>query len=321
METRANYIIIGAFTFAVAIAAVVFGLFAARFASDSAWNRYEVLFTESVIGLSRGSPVLYNGVNVGKVVELSLNRADVREVLAEIDIDAQVPIHQDTVATIRLTGLTGTAAIQLRGGTPNTPLLRGEGGRAPRIQAEDSPLTRLIESSEGIFVTANRVVEQLDDLFGDANLERIANLLISTESLAAQLADEQGAFRRALDSISIAGADLPALIEDWRATAKRFDQVLAGADTALIEPLPALRERLMATLANFESLSARLDAIVASNQQAMMQFGSRGMPDLSGGIDDLRRLMRDLNGVVRQLEDNPTRFLLGSDQPEEYQQK
>ena len=318
METRANYIVIGAFTFAVAIAAVLFGLFAARFATDRAWNHYEVLFTESVIGLSRGSPVLYNGVDVGRVVELYLNRADVREVLARVDIDAQVPIHEDTVATIRLTGLTGTAAIQLRGGSPGSPLLRGHGEQLPRIQTVESPLARLLESSEGIVVTANRVIERLDRLFGEANLARIENVLSSTETLTAKLADDDGALQRSLDGTAAAGAALPAMIEELRAAAARFDRVMARTDSALLEPLPALREQVEATLTNFESLSARLDAIVARNQEAMMQLGSSGIPNLSGGIEDLRRLIRDLSAVVRRLEDNPSRFLLGGDQPEEY---
>lgn len=319
METRANYVIIGAFTLIVAIAAVLFGLFAAKFATNQAWNRYEILFTESVIGLARGSPVLYNGVNVGRVTDLALNPADAREVLASVEIDAKVPIHEDTVATIRLTGLTGTAAIQLRGGSPDSPLLRAAGGRVPRIQTVESPLTRLLESSEGIFVTANRVVERLDRLFADDNLARIENVLASTEQLAAALAAENGALRQTLANAARSSADLPALVAELRAAASRLDQVLADADRALIQPLPDLRGRIEVTLGNIESLSARLDAIVAHNQEALMQLGGQGLRQASGGLADLRRLIQDLNRVVRRLEDNPSRFLLGADQPEEYQ--
>ena len=319
METRANYIVIGAFTFTVAIAAVLFGLFAAKFATDQAWNRYEVLFTESVIGLSRGSPVLYNGVNVGRVTELALNPADAREVLALVEIDAQVPIHEDTVATIRLTGLTGTAAIQLRGGSPDSPLLRAPAGRLPRIKTVESPLTRLLKTSKGIFVTANRVVERLDRLFADENLARIEQVLRSTETLAEALADENGPLRRTLADAARSSAELPALVTELRAAATRFDQVMADADSALIQPLPALRRQVETTLSNIESLTARLDAIVAHNQEAMMHIGGQGLREASGGLEDLRRLIQDLNRVVRRLEDNPSRFLLGADQPEEYQ--
>ncbi|MFU8877407.1 MAG: MlaD family protein, partial [Wenzhouxiangellaceae bacterium] len=147
METRANFVLIGAVTMAALIAAVLFGLFAARFVTDAAWNRYEVLFTDSVIGLSRGSPVLFNGVNVGRVSELRLNPEDVREVLATVEINAEVPIHEDTEATIRLLGLTGSAAIQLRGGDPKSPLLPTGQRDLARIKTGDSPLARLIESS------------------------------------------------------------------------------------------------------------------------------------------------------------------------------
>ncbi|MEX0915466.1 MAG: MlaD family protein, partial [Wenzhouxiangellaceae bacterium] len=173
METKANYVIIGAFTFTVAIAAVLFGLFAARYVSDSAWTNYEIRFNESVIGLSDGSPVLYNGVNVGRVTDLDLNPDDVREVLVTVEIEAEVPVHEDTVATIRLTGLTGSAAIQLSGGSPGSPLLRSRPDHPARIQAISSPLNRLLESSEGIVVTANKVLNQLDALFSDANIERV----------------------------------------------------------------------------------------------------------------------------------------------------
>jgi len=318
METRANYIIIGAFTFIVAIAAVGFGFFAARFAVDRAWNRYEILFTESVIGLSRGSPVLYNGVNVGRVESLQLNPQDVREVLAVVEIDAAVPIHVDAEATIRLTGLTGTAAIQLRGGTPDTPLLEARGDRLPRIEAVESPLARLLESSEGIVVTANRVIERLDRLVSADNLERIENTLAAVDRLTTNLAAADGDVMQLVADLSSAGRELPGLTRRLESVARRFDGVLAGVDAELVDHLPRLRRRLDASLANLESLSARVDGIVAHNQDALMQVGSSGMRNVNAGLEDLRRLIGDLSAVVRRIEQNPSQFLFGGDQPEEY---
>jgi len=318
METRANYIVIGAFTFTVAIAAVLFGLFAARFASDSAWTNYQVLFTESVIGLSSGSPVLYNGVNVGRVTELKLNPRDVRLVLATVEIDASVPIRADVVATIRLTGLTGTAAIQLRGGSPDSPLLESQNGGPPRIQSEVSPFARLLDSSEGIVVTASQVVERLEKLFSEGNLERIESTLAATETLTAALADPDGDLRRLLASTAEAGDELPALARQFGELAKRLDQGIEQVDADLLDHLPALRARAEASLENLESLTGRVDTIVAHNQDALMQVGASGMRSVNGGIEDLRRLIRDLSNVVRRIEQNPSQFLFGGDQPEEY---
>lgn len=318
METKANYIIIGAFTFAVAIAAVLFGLFAARYATESAWNNYQILFQESVIGLSDGSPVLYNGVNVGRVTDLRLNPEDVREVVVTVEIGAQVPIHEDTVASVRLTGLTGTAAIQLSGGSPESPLLSTGKDQPQRIEAVSSPLNRLLESSEGIIVTANKVLNQIDAVLSDANIERVDATLASLERFSGSVADPESSLNRLLDNASEASAALPGLVERLSATVQRFDATVAGIDSGLVDELPELRSRMTGALANIESLSGRLDTIVASNQEELAQLGGVGMNQFTGGVEEIRRLVRDLSELVRRVERDPTRFLLGGEQPEEY---
>jgi len=318
METKANYIVIGAFTFAVSIAAVLFGLFAARYAVHSAWNHYEIVFSESVIGLSDGSSVLYNGVNVGRVIELELNPDDVREVIVTVQIEAQVPVHEDTVATIRLTGLTGTAAIQLSGGSPDSPLLPTDTNPPERIQAISSPLNRLLESSEGIIVTTNKVLNQIDNLLSDANVERVDSTLASLERFGGTLASPDSALNRLLESTSEASDSLPGLVQRLSTTAERFGDAVDGVEQGLIENLPELNERMAASLANIESLTGRLDAIVASNQAQLSQLGGVGMRQFSGGVEEIRRLVRDLDQLVRRIERDPARFLLGGEQPEEY---
>ncbi|MBL37479.1 MAG: ABC transporter substrate-binding protein [Xanthomonadales bacterium] len=318
METKANYVVIGAFTFTIAIAAVLFGLFAARYATDSAWNHYQILFNESVIGLSDGSPVLYNGVNVGRVTELDLNPDDVRQVLVTVEIEAQVPVHRDTVATIRLTGLTGTAAIQLTGGTPGSALLKPTNGDPPQIPSVSSPLNRLLESSEGIVVTANKVLNQLDALFSDDNVERVNATVASLERFGGSLAEPDSPLNRLLANTSEASESLSDLLERIGSATERFDRLVAGVDEGLVRDLPELKERLSGTLANLESLSGRLDTIIASNQDALSQIGGVGVRQVSGGVEEIRRLIRDLSDLVRQVEDNPARFLLGGEQPEEY---
>jgi len=318
METRANYVVIGAFTLLVAVAAVAFGFFAAHYATDSAWNKYEILFEESVIGLSSGSPVLYNGVNVGRVAELVLNPEDVREVVVTIEVGANVPIHENTVATIRLTGLTGTAAIQLSGGSPDSPLLPPGSGEESRIQAISSPLNRLLESSEGITVTANKVLKQLDALLSDSNIDRIDSVLASLEEFSASLASPDGAWRHLLANMSDTSEALPGLLAELQQTTSRFNEVLADVDKGLVQELPELKSRLGATLANLESLSGRIDAIIASNQEGLSQLGGVGMRELSGSLEEFRGLVRDLSHLVRRLDSDPARFLLGGERPEEY---
>ena len=72
METRANYVLIGAFTLIIASALLLFGLWAAKYSSERTWQEYQVVFREAVTGLTVGSPVQYNGFAVGSITKLSL---------------------------------------------------------------------------------------------------------------------------------------------------------------------------------------------------------------------------------------------------------
>ena len=72
METKANYVLIGAFTIVIAVALLLFGLWAAKYSSERSWQEYQIVFREAVTGMSVGSPVQYNGIAVGSITKLSL---------------------------------------------------------------------------------------------------------------------------------------------------------------------------------------------------------------------------------------------------------
>lgn len=117
METRANYVLIGAFTLVVAFALLLFGLWAAKYSSERTWQQYQIVFREAVTGLSVGSPVQYNGIAVGSITKLSLAPNDPRQVVAQIRVESSTPIKTDTRAKLAITSLTGPTIIQLSGGT------------------------------------------------------------------------------------------------------------------------------------------------------------------------------------------------------------
>ncbi|MCM2356235.1 MAG: MlaD family protein, partial [Arenimonas sp.] len=107
METRANHVLIGAFTLAVCLFAVLFALWIAKYTTEKAYGEYDVVFQEAVTGLSTGSQVLYSGISVGAVRKLSLMKDDPRKVVARIRLSADTPVKTDTRAKLTMTGLTG----------------------------------------------------------------------------------------------------------------------------------------------------------------------------------------------------------------------
>ena len=73
MEREANYITVGAFVLLVIALASAFVIWYTDRGDRREYSRYEIYFNGSVSGLSRGSPVRYLGVDVGRVVDITLD--------------------------------------------------------------------------------------------------------------------------------------------------------------------------------------------------------------------------------------------------------
>jgi phospholipid/cholesterol/gamma-HCH transport system substrate-binding protein len=133
METKANYVLIGAFTLAVIAGAFLFVLWFSGASKTAEHKTYKVVFTGSVSGLTRGSTVLFNGLNVGAVTSIDFLEKDPSKVAALIDVAGRTPVKTDTKARLESQGLTGVAAIALTGGEENAPALEPGPDGAPPV--------------------------------------------------------------------------------------------------------------------------------------------------------------------------------------------
>jgi phospholipid/cholesterol/gamma-HCH transport system substrate-binding protein len=185
METKAHYILIGAFTLIIGFGLLLFGLWAAKYSSDRTWQNYKVVFHEAVTGLSVGSPVQYNGIAVGSITKLSLAPDDPRQVIADVRIESNTPIKTDTRAKLGITSLTGPTVIQLSGGTPGARELR-------EVDHHDEPVIQTTPSAlQNVSDTANRIADRLDQILSDGNIARINATLANLEKLSGDLGDDR----------------------------------------------------------------------------------------------------------------------------------
>jgi phospholipid/cholesterol/gamma-HCH transport system substrate-binding protein len=308
METRANYVLIGAFTIIIAAALLLFGLWAAKYSSERSWQEYQVVFREAVTGLSVGSPVQYNGIAVGSITKLSLAPNDPRQVIARIRLDTTTPVKTDTRAKLAITSLTGPSIIQLSGGTPQAPALTSVDTReAPIIQTAPSALQNITD-------TANRIVERLDQVLSDQNVARIASTLQNLETISGDMANREEGLQALIASARDAANNLDATLETTNGTIQRLDQ-------NLVRKLPPILEKLESTLARLDSAAGNADAILGENRSAINSFASDGLGQLGPTLSELRSLIRDLRQVSDRLEGNPARYLLGRDAPKEFEPK
>jgi len=125
METRANYVLIGAFTLAVVVGVFGFVYWFQNIGGTGERAFYRVQFEGSVSGLRVGASVLFNGIRVGEVTDLKLNPQHPKQVIASISIDKSVAVRKDTEIGLEFQGLTGISALSLKGGNPSLPPLVG----------------------------------------------------------------------------------------------------------------------------------------------------------------------------------------------------
>ena len=135
METRANYVLIGVFTLAVVVGVFGFVYWFQNIGGTGERAFYRVLFDGSVSGLRTGGTVLFNGIRVGEVTDLTLNPQRPQQVIATISIDKSVAVRPDTEVGLEFQGLTGIAALSLKGGSPSAPPLVGDKLNPPLLSA------------------------------------------------------------------------------------------------------------------------------------------------------------------------------------------
>jgi phospholipid/cholesterol/gamma-HCH transport system substrate-binding protein len=125
METKANYTVIGLFTLAVVLGVFGFVYWFQNIGGTGERLFYRIQFDGSVSGLRTGASVLFNGIKVGEVTDLNLNPDHPKQVIAAISVDKSVAIRPDTEIGLEFQGLTGIAALALKGGTPSKAAIAG----------------------------------------------------------------------------------------------------------------------------------------------------------------------------------------------------
>jgi len=310
METRAHHVLIGLFTVIVVAGALLFGLWLAKSSVDTEFKDYEVVFNEAVSGLSKGSAVQYSGIKVGDVVTLRLDPKDPRRVLARIRLGGDTPIKEDTQAILALTGITGTSIIQLSGGTPQSPKLKGKDGNLPTIIASPSPIARLLNDSGDLVAGVNMLMLNANKMFSSQNVERISKTLEHLEQTTGTIADQRGDIRQAMQQLASVGKQAGAMLEQTSALMRNANGLLNDQGKQMF----GSAEQAMKSL---EQSSATINTLLTTNQDSL-NSGMQGLNGLAPAVRELRDTLTSLRAISQRLEANPTGYLLGNDKNKEF---
>jgi len=311
MEPRAHHIIIGFFTLVTAFAVMAFALWLNKAGSEGNRVFYDVVFEEDVKGLTEGSEVLYTGIAVGEVVTLRLDPEDPSKVWTRIKIRENTPIRKTTTARMSLANITGASVILLENEDPSSPPVPSSGQNIPVIPTKPSPFTKLKTSGEELLLNITRLVDNASDIFSRENNENLAQTLEN-------LAQTTSAFAGQKEVISQGISDLAQTSAEFRETISQSNKLLGQFNEQFAAHGSELFVNADQSVQALNQLSQNLNGLVTDNKEALSQ-SVRGLAEIGPVIHALEEVLNNLNGITRQLEEDPSGYLLSGEKIREYQ--
>jgi phospholipid/cholesterol/gamma-HCH transport system substrate-binding protein len=258
METRANFVLIGSFTLAVVAAAFGFVLWFQSLHTTKLRSPMNVIFEGPAAGLRNGASVNFNGIRVGEVVSVKLDNP--RRVVARAMVENNAPLRKDTLVGLEFQGLTGVAAISLKGGDENAPPVPlGEDG-VPVLTADPSALQDVTEAIRGTLQNINRVVAD--------NQQAVKNSLRNLETFT-------GALSRNAQKIDDVMAKVDGVMGKADSLMLGLNRLAGGKDGG----------ELFLTVQSIRELAEDFD----KRSGALMSDGRRTLGDISRAVNNLDR--------------------------------
>jgi len=233
-----------------------------------------VVFEGPAAGLRNGGSVNFNGIRIGEVMSVKLDNP--RRVVALAMVENNAPIRKDTLVGLEFQGLTGVAAISLKGGQEAAPPAPLDEDGVPTLTADPNALQDVTEAIRGTLQNINRVVAD--------NQESVKNSLKNLET-----------FTNSLARNSLRIDDVMAKVDGVMGKA---DGVMSKADSLMLG---------LNTLAGGKE-GGELLLTVKSIRELAEDFDKRSGVLMTDG----RRTLADISRAVNNLDRNPTRLLFGA---------
>jgi phospholipid/cholesterol/gamma-HCH transport system substrate-binding protein len=268
-------------------------------------DRYVTYFDESVQGLQRDSAVKYRGVDVGRIEDIRV-APDNRLIEVVMKINLKEDVEKNSVAYLRVAGITGIVFIELDRMDTETPDLSPKldfASQYPIIPSRPSQIRQIFSGIDEII----EKIKQLDlvdlaksfkasgkaaeNLFGGPQMQKT---LQNLESISTSI--DLAAAR--IEKMTASGK-LEGILDDTRTT-------LAEARSLIVSTRDEIRALKLAETADKTSR-------VVDNLSRTSRTTARDLQTMS---DNLKRTSETLERLVDRLESNPSDLLFSSPPPE-----
>jgi phospholipid/cholesterol/gamma-HCH transport system substrate-binding protein len=286
-------VLIGAFTLAVVVGVFGFIYWFQNIGGTGERAFYRVQFEGSVSGLRTGASVLFNGIKVGEVTELRLDPNKPKQVVAGISVDKNVAIRKDTEIGLEFQGLTGIAALSLKGGNPSEmPLVGGKTAK------DDQPIMIAPPGATQDVTTAARdALRKVQELI-EENQKSIKSAFDNIDKFSATLARNSDHIDNTLASIDKVTSAFGRNSDSIETIIVGLKNLTGGADGKSGEIIEAAR--------SIKTLADNLD----KRTEELTKY-------IGGLARTGTRTLTTIDKAAKNFDANPSRIIWGGTAPDE----
>jgi phospholipid/cholesterol/gamma-HCH transport system substrate-binding protein len=301
MERNANYALVGFASMILFVGLVVFVFWLARLQFNQEYDIYDILFTEPVRGLSEGGEVHFNGIKVGEVTKLALDKRDPNRVIARIRITSEAPVRVDSRATLEPQGVTGVNYVQITAGTPSKKMLRDtvQGDEVPVILSQRSTISDLLEGGGTVLSRTIEALDRMNRVLSDQNIRTFTAAMNDVQAVTAEARERKAIIadaQRALQSAEEAADEITKLT-------RNANEIIDTDGRRSMKNLAEAADQVKAAATDVRSIVSKLEGPTT-------EFATTGLPQLTSAMVTLQSAAESLQRLTNEVQQNP-RGLVG----------
>ena len=299
MERHANYALVGVLTTVLILGGLIFAVWLGGIQSAGKHDLYRIVFKGPVRGLSDGGEVQFNGIKSGEIEKVFLAPQDSTLVLADIALKRGTPVRVDSLASSEMQGISGVNVVQITAGTNGKPLLKeSTSEERPVIRSKPDQMASLLEGGGRAVGSANELLDRANRLLSDRNIATLDAAMRDVQSVTAELA----AHRAMIGDAAAALAKLDAAATDVQATSASVRSVVNGDGRRAVSDVAQAASELKAAVQEARGVIRTLGGQSSA-------FGSTTLPTINATMLSVQESAESLDGLVRQIRQDPHTLL------------
>ncbi len=317
MENKAHYALIGTFVLLALFAIIAFVAWLSNSQFDKQFDEYEVTFNGAVRGLSQGSEVRFNGLNVGEVSRLRLDPQNSNSVLVDIQVGTDTPVDTKSFARLEPLGLTGLNYIQVFAGGEDFPLIRDLPGKGPRrIQGQMSQIDTFLDDGGSVIESVQMALNRVNVVMSNEAIADFQSILANINQISENLKDtdiDTDIVNKTLIAIEKAANDVSIAAQSVDVSAKDLDELITKDVASALARAEISMDELDKALISIGTAADGTGVLITDSRDAINRLSNSGLTDLEETVDAIRRLVVTLGRVADGLEKSPRQFIAGAE--------